>query len=188
MASCREDMQGGLNTFIRQQAEMDGRAEITLADFDTEYQLVWPIRSLSESMQYTLVPRGGTALLDAMGRFITDVGTQLRKRHESRRPGKVIICVVTDGQENSSREWTRASVRRLVSNQREQWQWEIVFLGANMDAVAEAASFGIPRGSSITYTTANAGDTYGALNNYVTSTRSGLIGEFSEAERSAAVK
>lgn len=187
MQTCRDDMQGGLNTFIKEQANQPGKAEITLAQFDNEYELVWPVMDLREELQYTLSPRGSTALLDGMGRFITEVGDQLRQRREKNRPSKVIVCIVTDGQENSSREWRRDKIRELVTQQREQWNWEFVFLGANMDAVAEGMSFGIPRGSTITYTAANAGSTYSSLNNYVAASRSGVAAAFSDDDRKAAV-
>ena len=102
MAQWREDMEGGLNAFVESQASEPGEAEITLAQFDTRYELVWPLGPIKDAPKYALMPRGGTALLDAMGRFITQVGEELTQRDEADRPGKVIVCIVTDGLENSS--------------------------------------------------------------------------------------
>lgn len=78
MHACQKDMQGGLNSFIEQQAKEPGDAEIVLAHFDHEYSLVWPIKPLTSDLKYSLIPRGNTALFDAVGRFVTEVGEQLR--------------------------------------------------------------------------------------------------------------
>lgn len=188
MAQCRDDMEGGLNTFVENQAREPGDAEITLAQFDTKYELVWPLSPIKDAPKYTLIPRGCTALLDAIGRFITEVGEELAKRDEAGRPGKVIVCIVTDGLENSSVDWTRGRVKELVERQRDQWQWEFVFLGANMDAVQEGASVGIPQKSSLTWDKANAGLTYAMASDYVSTVRGGGKAAFSEEDRKSAVK
>ncbi|MEB4208950.1 vWA domain-containing protein [Mycobacterium sp. 94-17] len=186
MAQCRDDWEGGLNTFVESQAEEPGDAEITLAQFDTEYELVWPLRPIKEAPPYTLVPRGATALLDAMGRFITGVGERLAKRDEADRPGKVIVCIVTDGMENSSMDWTRDQVKALVERQCSTWQWEFVFLGANMDAVQEGASVGIPQKSSLTFDAVNARAAYSMASGYVSAVRGGAPATFSDEDRKSA--
>ena len=188
MAQFREDMEGGLNTFVESQAGEPGDAEITLAQFDTKYELVWPLRPINDAPKYTLVPRGCTALLDAMGRFITEVGEDLAKRDEADRPGKVIVCIVTDGYENSSVDWTRGRVKELVEQQARQWGWEFVFLGADMDAVQEGATVGIPHKSSLTFDKGNARDVYSRASNYVSKLRAGADAAFSDDDRKSAVK
>ena len=188
MAQCRDDMEGGLNTFVESQAGEPGDAEITLAQFDTKYELVWPLRPINDAPKYTLVPRGCTALLDAMGRFITEVGEDLAKRDEADRPGKVIVCIVTDGYENSSVDWTRGRVKELVEQQARQWGWEFVFLGADMDAVQEGATVGIPHKSSLTFDKGNARDVYSRASNYVSKLRAGADAAFSDDDRKSAVK
>jgi uncharacterized protein YegL len=188
MAQCREDMEGGLNAFVESQASEPGDAEITLAQFDTKYELVWPLGPINDAPKYTLMPRGCTALLDAMGRFITQVGEELAKRHEVDRPGKVIVCIVTDGLENSSVDWTRESVKALVEQQRDQWQWEFVFLGADIDAVQEGASVGVPQKSSLTFDKANARDVYAMTSHWVSTVRGGGKAAFSEEDRKSALK
>ena len=188
MAQCRDDMEGGLNTFVESQAKEPGDAEVTLAQFDTEYELVWPLGPINDAPKYTLMPRGCTALLDAMGRFITEVGEELAKRDEADRPGNVIVCIVTDGLENSSVDWTRERVKALVERQRSQWQWNFVFLGADMDAVQEGASVGIPQTSSPTFDKANARLTYAMASTYVSTVRRGGEAAFSEEERKSAAK
>lgn len=186
MAQWREDMEGGLNAFVESQASEPGDAEITLAQFDTKYELVWPLGPINDAPKYTLLPRGCTALLDAMGRFITQVGEGLAKRDEADRPGKVIVCIVTDGLENSSVDWTRESVKALVEQQRDQWQWEFVFLGADIDAVQEGASVGVPQKSSLTFDKANARDVYAMTSNWVSTVRGGGEAAFSDEDRKSA--
>lgn len=188
MTACREDMQGGINTFIAEQAKQPGSAEVALAQFDSHYELVWPVQPIAEAGTYELIPRGSTALLDAMGRFITEIGEQLAARAEDARPGKVVVLIVTDGMENASREWTRAQVKELVTQQQNQWGWEFVFLGANMDAVGEAASFGITRNASLTYDVDNAGPVLAAASAYTSNLRSTGVAMFSEKDRQDAVK
>ena len=188
MAQWREDMEGGLNAFVESQASEPGDAEITLAQFDTKYELVWPLGRINDVPKYTLMPRGCTALLDAMGRFITEVGEELAKRDEADRPGKVIVCIVTDGLENSSVDWTRDMVKALVEQQSSQWHWEFVFLGADMDAVQEGASVGVPQKSSLTFDKANARLTYAMASDYVSTARGGRKAAFSEQDRKSAVQ
>lgn len=188
MAQCRDDMEGGLNTFVENQAKEPGDAEVTLAQFDTEYELVWPLGPIKDAPKYTLTPRSSTALLDAMGRFITEVGEELAARDEADRPGKVIVCIVTDGMENSSVDWTRATVKELVEQQCTQWQWEFIFLGAGMDAVQEGASVGVAQKSSLTFDKANAKDVYAMASAYVSTVRGGGKAAFSEEDRQSATK
>lgn len=185
MRQCKEDMEGGLNTFIESQAKLPGKAEITLAQFDDEYEVVFHPRPIGEAGKYTLVPRGMTALLDAVGKFITQVGEGLDKMPNDDKPGKVIICIVTDGLENASQEYKREDIKKLVEQQRNDYQWEFVFLGANMDAVAEGASLGVPQASSMSFNTRAAGQTYAAMDNYVATARAGGEAGFTDDDRSS---
>lgn len=87
--------------------------------------------------------RGCTALLDAVGKTILDVGYRLSKTAEEKRPDKVIFVITTDGMENSSREFTYEKIRDLIKHQQEKYNWEFIFLGANIDAAIEAENIGI---------------------------------------------
>jgi hypothetical protein len=147
-----------------------------------------PINQLPE---FFVQPRWGTALLDAMGKFITDVGDQLAHTPEDNRPGKVICLIMTDGMENSSKEWSLDGVKTLVEQQREQWRWEFIFMGANMDAVDVAASMGISRGGALTYNAADSGavmDSYAVASAGMSSMRAGGQSvSFSEEDRAKAM-
>ncbi len=110
---------------------------------------------------------------------------------ESERPSKVIFVVITDGLENASREYTRDQINTLIARQRDQWKWGFVFLGANMDAVAEAGNLGILRDSSISYRQSGRGtqSVYAAMSAGVTAVRSGAMASvsFTSAQRSSSM-
>jgi len=154
MHSIARDMQGGINTLVEEQKAVPGYCEVTIAQFDNQYEVVHPIQDVRGMMPYSLAPRGSTALNDAVGKFITDIGDELRRRNEYQRPGKVVIAIVTDGYENASREWTTDGIKKLVTQQREEWNWEFLFLGKDIDSFAVADSFGIQRGHTMDYANA----------------------------------
>ena len=82
-----------------------------------------------------LQPRGSTALLDAMGRLITDTGRKLVALSENERPGNVIVAIMTDGMENASREWTHPAIKSLVEQQTKDYGWQFLYMGADQDAI-----------------------------------------------------
>jgi uncharacterized protein YegL len=143
MESIKDDAQGGFNSFIEEQKKLPGEAALTLVQFDTEYETVHENKPLKDVPPYTLVPRGWTALLDALGMTIAKVGERLAKTPEEQRPGKVLVVIITDGQENSSKEYTKEKVFEAVSHQREKYKWEFQFLAANQDAIQAGASISI---------------------------------------------
>jgi len=185
MATIKTDTEGGFRTFLADQREQPGRLEVTLAQFDDKYELVYPPTPAAEVPDFVLSPRGSTALLDALGRFITDIGAKLAERPEEQRPGTVIVVVMTDGVENSSCEWNIGEIRELVTSQREQWQWQFVFLGANLDAVAVGRNMGMAAGQTIAYAATSAG-THAVMHSVSRSTtdmRTGGDGHFTNTER-----
>lgn len=145
MGGLENDTIGGYNAFLEKQKRMDGKAIVTTVLFDNEYELLWNGIDASRveltSKEYYV--RGSTALLDAVGKTILDVGYRLSSTREEKRPSKVIFVIITDGMENSSREFTYSKVRELIRHQQEKYNWEFVFLGANIDAVREADNIGI---------------------------------------------
>ena len=134
---------------------------------------------------------GSGGASDALGNFITKIGSDLAKMREADRPDKVIVVVLTDGQENMSQAWTRSRVKDLVKLQEDVYKWNFVFLGSNMDAVAEGASIGFSEDSSLTYNDDSpvaVAAAFGATSNYISMARSGNLAgaSFSAAERGAA--
>ena len=182
MFSVLEDTEGGLKTFLDEQAKAPGEVKISLAQFDNEYEQVFENVTAEEAKKYRLVPRASTALLDACGKFITDLGATFNSMTEDQRPGKVIVVILTDGAENSSREWTQLNVKKLIKQQTDVYKWEFVFLGANIDAVSVAGGIGIARGSAITYDANNTAETISMASSYVMNTRNGVKTDFTDEE------
>ena len=178
MHSLRKDMIGGLDEFFKSQAALDGKCLVDYVQFDTVYEKVFEDTLVADA-KAVLEPRGGTALLDAIGKGATELGEKLRALPEAHRPGLVQVVVVTDGYENSSREWTTEAVKSLIKQQEENYQWDFVFLGANMDAVAVGQSFGFKADKSLTYDTGNVYAASATMSEYTT--RSRLTGAASNA-------
>ena len=103
-----------------------------------------PINEVPPLTEADYAPGGSTALLDAVGWTINSIGMRLTNTPEERRPGRVIIAILTDGEENCSREYDLARVAAMIEHQQEQYGWQFVFLGANMDAFASAKTLNIP--------------------------------------------
>ena len=97
-----------------------------------------------------------TALLDATGRLITDAGAALSALPENQRPGTVVVAIMTDGQENASREWTHAAVKALIEHQEQTYNWQFLYMGADQDAIEVGSSIGIARHNALTYSRSNA--------------------------------
>lgn len=167
MASIQADASGGLNNFIKEQREMPGRANVTLVQFDTVYEKLLDNVPIQRVDKYKLEPRGATALLDAMGRTIIDVGTRLHHTPEHQRPGKVVMVIVTDGEENSSREFAKEKVFEMVRHQQEKYQWQFIFLAANQDAIQVAHTYGIMHASNFAPTGMGVNCAYSVSSNAV---------------------
>jgi hypothetical protein len=151
MASIRRDAEGGINSFVAQQQQEPGEALLTLVQFDTEYEFVHSGVPVKQIPAFTLVPRGSTALLDAVGRAINETGARLAAMAESQRPALVVFVIVTDGAENSSREFTRDQIRTMVEHQQSAYKWQFTFLAANQDAFAAGGSMGIAQDGIAAY-------------------------------------
>jgi len=144
-AVCAETQKGIRGFVAGQQAALPAghRGTLSLYQFDTVHDAVHQFTPLAGVPPYHLVPRNATALLDAVGFAVSGEGEKLAGLAESKRPGKVVVLIATDGMENSSREWTKARVKDLITQQRETYGWEFTFIGANQDAFAEAGDIGI---------------------------------------------
>jgi hypothetical protein len=143
MQAIQADAQGGVNAFIEKQAHEPGEALLTLVQFDDQYQFVHKGLPIGDVPNYELVPRGMTALLDAVGRAINETGDRLAKMNEQDRPGLVVFVIMTDGLENSSCEFTKSQVKQMIEKQQDKFNWHFTFLGADQDAFAEARGLGI---------------------------------------------
>jgi len=98
-----------------------------------------------------LTPRGSTALLDALGRLIVTAGERLAALPEDKRPGSVVVGVMTDGYENASRDWTHERIKALIELQTREYHWEFLYLGADQDAIEEGSKMGFAAATSMSY-------------------------------------
>lgn len=141
MSSIAPDVIGGFNRFLKDQKAQPGEALITYTQFDTNYEVVYTARPISEAPDLnhsTFVPRGGTALFDAIGRTLNQQGERIAREKWAEL---VVVCIITDGEENSSREFTRERIQEMVKHA-EANGWQFLFLAANQDAFTAAQSFG----------------------------------------------
>ena len=150
MESIKEDMEGGISSLLSEQAKEKGTCLVTLAQFDDVYELLADGVPMPELEPYRLVPRGTTALRDAIGRTIAHVKGRLDGLAVEDIPEHVMVAVVTDGMENASREWSRLQVMDSVKA-RVADGWDFTFLGANQDAIAEGGNLGVTADSALTY-------------------------------------
>ena len=160
MSAVRADTIGGFNTFLAEQKAEPEAANLSLYQFDNLYETVHsvrPLRDVPELTLQTFVPRGSTALLDAIGRTINETGARLAALPEADRPGKVLLVIMTDGEENSSHEFTRPQIFDMITHQRDNYQWQVAFIGANQDAIAVGGSLGIPASNSLNFAHTGAG-------------------------------
>ena len=128
MADIKDDAQGGINTLIAEQFAEEGQLTVTLSEFDDHFNDV--VRMSGKPFAYKLSPRGSTALLDAVGKEITRTAQELDALPKALRPSKVLFVVVTDGQENSSNEFTLKAVKASIETQRKDHGWTFQFIGA----------------------------------------------------------
>ena len=189
MRACREPTEDGINGLFEQQAAQDGRATASLYQFDTEHEQVFRRVPLAEVPPYRLVPRGGTALLDAIGFAFAREGEALAALPEQDRPGTVIAVIATDGMENSSQEYDRRQIREIIQHQQQVYSWQVLFIGANMDAVQVATSYGIPRQQAMTFRTTDTGvrSSYRSVSQAMLRGRLGGGYGFNDEERAGAV-
>lgn len=189
MQSIQSDAEGGINAFITRQAAEPGQAVLTLVQFDTEYEFVHHAKPIAQVEPYRLEPRGSTALLDAVGRAILEAGERIAKMDEKARPGLVVFVIVTDGHENSSREFTKAKIKEMIEHQRTKYNWQFTFLGADASAFDEAQSMGISLESSAPYALGKVAEAYEGTSAKLSRMRHAVaqaapvIDEFTEEER-----
>ncbi|MCH7228735.1 hypothetical protein [Haloferula sp. A504] len=141
----------GFNEFLQQQLDQPGDANLSLMLFDDDFlapHIRTPLQDVDELDATTYVPRGCTALLDAIGITIDELGKRIAAEPEDQRPAKVIVAIYTDGYENSSTRYTLKKINQMITHQREKYGWEFMFLAANQDAIATAAQMGIGRDMS----------------------------------------
>jgi len=176
MSNCWDDTIGGFNSFISNQKKMnDDKAFLSLYQFDHEYEIVYEnkeITGVEDLTKETFVPRGRTALLDAIGKTVKSIPK--KQENES-----YIIVIMTDGEENASTGYTKFHINDLISNKKELG-WEFIFIGANQDAIKEAATLGISAESALNYDVKKTNATFECLSAAIGRTRSTPIAKRKE--------
>lgn len=154
MSGLEADTIGGFNSLIEKQKKEEGEAFISTILFDDKSEVLYDrvpltcIKSMTDKEYYV---RGCTALLDAIGGAIHHIGNVHKYARKEDRPEKTLFVITTDGMENASRHYDYKKVKRMVERQREKYGWEFLFLGANIDAVKTAGSFGIKADRAVNY-------------------------------------
>lgn len=166
MGGLEKDTIGGFNSMLeKQKNEKNGKVNVTTVLFDNEYEilhnkiLIKEVVPITEKEYYV---RGSTALLDAIGKTIAEVKADQNKIDSNKRYKKVMFIIITDGMENASKEYTVRAVKDMIETQKNKEKWEFLFLGANIDAIGTAESFGIERSRAVQYKS----DSVGTMKNY----------------------
>lgn len=156
MVSIRDDTIGGFNAFLSQQKAEPGLATLTLVQFDTQdpYEVVHRfilLGAVPDLTRKTYIPRASTPLLDAMGRGIIDLEMSIADLKEDQRPSRVVFVVITDGQENSSCEFRKDQIEKMVSEKQEKCGWQFVFLSADLAAIDDALASGVQASNAMAF-------------------------------------
>jgi hypothetical protein len=147
MEAIKKEAIGGFNNFLESQQKVEGKANMTLAQFDDQYELLYngvDVQNVSKYTDATYVPRGMTALLDAVGKTINSISARMAAMKDEDRAKKVLVSILTDGYENASKEYKLDQVKKLVEEKRAVG-WEFIFIGAGLDKIA-AESIGTGMG------------------------------------------
>ena len=154
MSGLESDTIGGYNAMLKKQQEEPGEAIVTTVLFDDNYELLHDrtnikgIKSITEKEYYV---GGLTALLDAIGKTISKIVNATRHTAKEHQAEKVIFVITTDGMENASREYDHHKVKEMIEHQKARYNWEFIFLGANIDAVSTARDIGISEDRAVKY-------------------------------------
>ncbi|NHN35342.1 vWA domain-containing protein [Paenibacillus agricola] len=146
MGGLEKDTIGGYNSMLAKQQAVEGECHITTVLFDNNYELLHDridIKAVSTITEKEYCVGGSTALLDAIGRTIHKIGNAQKHTSDDYRAEKVMFVIITDGEENSSREYSAEKIKAQIERQKIKYGWEFIFLGANIDAVETAGRFGI---------------------------------------------
>ena len=154
MSGLERDTIGGFNSMIEKQKKEAGEAVVSTVLFDNESVVIHdrlPLSKVPPMTEEEYFTRGCTALLDALGGAIHHIGNVHKYARKEDVPEKTMFIITTDGYENASRRYDYHKVRKMIERQKEKYGWEFLFLGANIDAAAEAKRFGISADRAVNY-------------------------------------
>lgn len=148
------DTIGGFNSMLEKQRRVEGSAYITTVLFDMKWNIVHdrvPLSEVRDMNACDYIVGGCTALLDAVGSTIKHIASIHKYARPEDIPERTVFIIITDGMENASHHYTADDVRHMIEKEEKKYGWEFLFLGANMDAVSTAASFGIRAERAVSY-------------------------------------
>jgi len=156
MESIRDDTIGGFNVFLNENKQLPGSVTLTLVRFDSQdpYEVIHqftPITEVPELTRETYVPRAATPLLDAIGRGINDLDQKLALLEDEGKPSGVVFVVITDGQENASKEFRKEQIVKMINEKQEKDDWQLVFLSADLESINDAREYGFRDRSVMSY-------------------------------------
>lgn len=160
MQSLAGDVIGGYNSFLEKQKKESGKAEVTTILFDDQYEKISDAVNLNDVEELTSAvyyARGNTALMDAVGRTITETLANMEKNKVCPAKRRVLIMIMTDGLENASKEYSKSTVKALIDSTTKEYNWNYVFIGANIDSASEAQNIGISSHHAANYAPDSAG-------------------------------
>lgn len=178
MNGLEADTIGGFNSMIEKQKKAEGEALISTVLFDSKSEVLYDrvnVQDIRPMTERDYVPRGCTALLDAIGGAIHHIGNVHKYARNEDVPEHTLFVITTDGMENASRQYSRMQVKRMIERQKEKYGWEFLFLGANIDAVETARQFGIDEDRAVNYHSDSQGTqlNYEVLNETICTVRAG---------------
>ena len=178
MAGLEDDTIGGFNAMLEKQKKEPGEALLSAVLFDHCSEVVYDrvdLQKIEPMTEKQYFVRGSTALLDAIGGAVHHIENVHKYAREEDRPGKTIFIITTDGMENASREYSYRQVSSMVKHAQEAYGWEFLFLGANMDAIRAAETFGIRADRAVRYECDGVGTrvNYSVVSQAIGSMRSG---------------
>ena len=176
MAGLESDTIGGFNSLIEKQKKLDGKAYVSTVLFDNLTEVVHDrveIQNIKPMTEEQYFVRGCTALIDAIGGAIHHIANIHKYARPEDVPSHTVFVIITDGAENASRHYTSDRVKAMIEKEKEQYGWEFMFIGANIDAVETAREYGIDESRAVNYNADTVGTSivYEAVDSAVNSIR-----------------
>lgn len=191
MYSIAEDVRGSVKQFISDQKKMEGKASLRVAQFDHTYEVIHDVQDINEvdenAFAKAYTPRGMTALLDAIGRTVVDMKEKIAAAPAEEQPKRVVIAIITDGFENSSKEYKLDQIKKMVK-ENEALGWDFLFMGASFDAINIGETMGFAKEKSSAYDTSNVSCCMNSLSAKFSQARQNEEVKFTQEERDAFVQ
>jgi len=181
MGSNWNESMGSLKAFIEEQQKDETPCKFTLVGFDDQYDIFIDAKDLQDVDADNLPdfrPRGMTALYDSIGKTVNLIKARIKNTPVLERPDKVLFVITTDGMENASQEYTKKTVKDMITKQESKYSWEFIYIGAGIDVMQDAMSLGMKGGNSYS-TMDKSSKSFGSMHSYSTNLvaahRSGVV-------------